>query len=33
MIREGETPENIIRKSRDADLITMKEDGILKAIK
>jgi type IV pilus assembly protein PilB len=33
MIREWATTEEIIRKARDWDLITMKEDGILKAIK
>lgn len=33
MIREGETVENIVREARNSDLITMKEDGILKAIK
>ena len=33
IIREGWTTEEIIKKARDWDLITMKEDGILKAIK
>lgn len=33
LIREWATTEEIIRKARDWDLITMKEDGILKAIK
>ncbi len=33
MIREWATTEEIIKKARDRDLITMKEDGILKAIK
>jgi type IV pilus assembly protein PilB len=33
LIREWATTEDIIRKARDWDLITMKEDGILKAIK
>jgi len=33
LIRSGATTEEIIRKARDWDLITMKEDGILKAIK
>ncbi|MDD3794251.1 MAG: GspE/PulE family protein [Candidatus Gracilibacteria bacterium] len=33
MIREGATAEEIITESRNGDLITMKEDGILKAIK
>ncbi|MDD2871665.1 MAG: GspE/PulE family protein [Candidatus Gracilibacteria bacterium] len=33
LIRGGATTEEIIRKARDGDLITMKEDGILKAIK
>ena len=33
LIREGATTEEIIRKARDGDLITMKEDWILKAIK
>ncbi|MFK7780694.1 MAG: GspE/PulE family protein, partial [Candidatus Gracilibacteria bacterium] len=33
MIREGSTTEEIIKKARTGDLITMKEDGILKAIK
>ena len=33
LIREGATSYEIIRKARDWDLITMKEDGILKAIK
>ncbi|MDP2090678.1 MAG: GspE/PulE family protein [Candidatus Gracilibacteria bacterium] len=33
LIREGKSAEEIMRKARDGDLITMKEDGILKAIK
>ena len=33
LIREWATTEEIIRKARDGDLITMKEDGILKALK
>ena len=33
LIREWATTEEVIRKARDWDLITMKEDGILKAIK
>jgi type IV pilus assembly protein PilB len=33
LIRAWATTEEIIRKARDWDLITMKEDGILKAIK
>lgn len=33
MIREWATTEEIIRQARNWDLITMKEDGILKAIK
>ncbi|MDD5769705.1 MAG: GspE/PulE family protein [Candidatus Gracilibacteria bacterium] len=33
LIREGETTEKIIAESRKMDMITMKEDGILKAIK
>ncbi len=33
LIREWATSDEIIRKARDWDLITMKEDGILKAIK
>lgn len=33
LIREWGTAEEIIKKARDGDLITMKEDGILKAIK
>lgn len=33
LIREWKSTEEIIRKARDWDLITMKEDGILKAIK
>jgi type IV pilus assembly protein PilB len=33
MIREGATTEEIFREARNGDLIAMKEDGILKAIK
>lgn len=33
LIREWKSAEEIMRKARDWDLITMKEDGILKAIK
>jgi type II secretory ATPase GspE/PulE/Tfp pilus assembly ATPase PilB-like protein len=33
LIREWATTEEIIKTARDWDLITMKEDGILKAIK
>jgi type IV pilus assembly protein PilB len=33
LIREWATSDEIMRKARDWDLITMKEDGILKAIK
>lgn len=33
LIREWATSDEIIKKARDWDLITMKEDGILKAIK
>jgi len=33
LIREGASTDEIIKKARDWDLITMKEDGILKAIK
>ena len=33
LIREGATTEEIIREARSGDLITMKEDGILKAIR
>ena len=33
LIRAGSTTDKIIKKARDWDLITMKEDGILKAIK
>lgn len=33
LIREWKSTDEIIRKARDWDLITMKEDGILKAIK
>lgn len=33
MIREWSTTDEIIKKARNGDLITMKEDGILKAIK
>ncbi len=33
MIREWATTDEIIKKARNGDLITMKEDGILKAIK
>jgi type II secretory ATPase GspE/PulE/Tfp pilus assembly ATPase PilB-like protein len=32
LIRNGATVESIIRESRNGDLITMKEDWILKAI-
>jgi hypothetical protein len=31
-MRSGGTSEDIIREARNGDLITMKEDGILKAI-
>ncbi len=33
MIRSGSNVEDIIKEAREGDLITMKEDGILKAIK
>jgi type II secretory ATPase GspE/PulE/Tfp pilus assembly ATPase PilB-like protein len=33
LIRSSSTTDEIIKKARDWDLITMKEDGILKAIK
>lgn len=33
LIRAGAKTEDIIREARNGDLITMKEDGILKAIR
>jgi general secretion pathway protein E len=33
MIREGTSTDEVIREARNGDLITMREDGVLKAIK